>query len=316
MAVVSHTLVDLAKRVKDGNMLTIAEVLQNEMDVLDDAQHFEANGMTNHTYDQRVSEPEAGYRMINAGAEYGKSIVKQEIEPVSNLEIWSRLDAKLVELAPNQNQYRSDEDLAFVNGLAKKFGTEWMYGDPGSEPMAMKGIANRLNLLSMANVWGASGTANRTSIVIVLWGPMYYHLLYPRGAKIGIQVDPKPKTTVYDDNGKPFDAYQTKFTLDTGMVSHIDKCVQRIANIDATALFSANLVDNLIIQALNKMPGRGQGARIYMNSTLISQFEIHAKDKTNVNYGTTDAFGVPVTTFRKVPLRLNDQMLVGESAVS
>jgi len=315
MAVTSHTLVDLAKRVKDGNMLTIAEVLQKELDVLDDALHIEANGMTNHTFDQRVSEPEADYRMINAGSEYGKSIVQQAIEPVSNLEIWSRLDAKLVELAPDQKQYRSDEDLAFVAGLAKKFAREWMYGNPGTNPMAIKGIANRLSTLG-ANCVTAGGSSSRTSIVIVQWGAMAYHLLYPRGAKIGIQVDPKPKTTVYDDNGKPFDAYQTKFTLDTGMVIHNDKCVQRIANIDSTALFSANLVDNLIIKALNRMPSRGQGARIYMNSALISQFEIHAKDKTNVNYGTTDAFGVPVTTFRKVPLRLNDEILEGESAVS
>ena len=311
---VSHTLVDLAKRTHNGNLLTIAEVLENSLDVLNDALHFEANGFTNHTYDQRVSEPEADYRMLNKGAVYGKSEVQQAIEPVSMIEIWSRIDARLYNMAPDKEQYRSDEDLAFVNGLAKKFAREWMYGNPGTNPLALKGIANRLSTLG-ANCVTAGGTANRASIVLVQWGARAYHLLYPIGAKIGIQVDPKPLTTAYDDDGKPLDVLQTKFTLETGMVLHNDKCLQRICNIDVDALFSANKVDDLLIKALNRMPMRGAGAKMYMNSQLISQFEIHAKDKTNVNYGTTDAFGVPVTTFRRIPLRMNDEMVVGESAV-
>ena len=41
-----------------------------------------------------------------------------------------------------------------------------------------------------------------------------------------------------------------------------------------------------------------------------------AKDKTNVNYTSSDAFGVPVTRFRGVPVRLCEAIVDTETAIS
>ena len=63
------------------------------------------------------------------------------------------------------------------------------------------------------------------------------------------------------------------------------------------------------------MPFRGKGAFIYANSDVLTQFDINAKDKTNVQYGTANVWGEETVAFRNCPERLSDA-LVAESAVS
>ena len=312
----SLTLADLAKRMNNNNMLAIAEVLSEENEVLRDAIHVEANGTTIHTFNQRKSEPTIGWRAINEGTAVGKSYVTQEEEGMGMLEAWSQVDAKLVDLAPDKAAFRSDEDLAFVSAIGKQFADDFIHGNLATTPKGIKGLANRYNATSMANVESAAGTSVRTSIYIVQWGKTKAHLIYPMGSKIGLQIDDKGKQVVLDGDKNPYDAYRTKFTFDTGVVVHDDRCVQRICNIKSTDLFSTSLIDNFIIKALNRMPNRGAGASIYMNSNLISQFDIQAKDKTNVNYGTKNIWGEDVTTFKTRPIRMIDKITDAEDAVS
>jgi len=309
----SLTLIDLAKRMNNNNLLTIAEVISEENDYMRDAAHVEANGTTTNTHNQRVSEPAGAWRALNEGTAVERSTVKQVEEGMGILEAWSQVDAKLVDLAPNKAKFRSDEDLAFVAGLGKTHASTFVYGSLGSNPKSFNGITPRYNSAAQANVWDAAGTNNFTSIWIIQWGDMKVHFIHPRNAKIGLQTDDKGKRVVVDSSGNPYDAYQTKFTWDSGLCIHDDRCIQRVGGIDSDDAVSTTKVDDLIIQALNKMPMKGAGAMIYMNSGQLTKFEINAKDKSNVNYGTKNVWGEDLIAFRGRPLRLMDKITDAET---
>ena len=61
--------------------------------------------------------------------------------------------------------------------------------------------------------------------------------------------------------------------------------------------------------------GGGPTARIYANRNLKTQFDILAKDKTNVNYFVENVFGEPMTIFRTVPIRLAEGLTNAETAI-
>ena len=309
----SLTLIDLAKRMSNNNMLTIAETISEENDYLRDAANVEANGTTINTHNQRVSEPAGAWRAINDGTAVERSIVKQVEEGMGMLEAWSQVDAKLVDMAPDKAKFRSDEDLAFVSGLGKTHASTFVYGSLASDPKSFNGLAQRYYDADQANVWDAAGAAAMTSIWIIQWGDTKVHFIHPRNAKIGLTTDDKGKRVVLGPTG-PYDAYQTKFTWDSGLCIHDDRYVQRIASIaSGTAIGESSLVDDLIIKALNKMPMKGAGAMIYMNDTMLSSFEIYAKDKSNVNYNTKNVWGEDVIAFRGRPLRLMDKITNAET---
>jgi hypothetical protein len=96
-----------------------------------------------------------------------------------------------------------------------------------------------------------------------------------------------------------------------------DRCVQRIANIETSG--SENILDDdQIIEALNYMPTAGGSGNtvIYINRVLKTQFDILAKDKANVNYTSDNAFGMPVTRFRGIPVRMWESILNTEDALT
>jgi len=78
------------------------------------------------------------------------------------------------------------------------------------------------------------------------------------------------------------------------------------------------LDDDQIIEALNYMPTAGGNGNtvIYVNRVLKTQFDILAKDKSNVNYTADNAFGMPVTRFRGVPVRMWESILNTEDALT
>ena len=71
------TLVELAKRTTDGNILQIAEVLEQTNEMLEDAVWVEANGMTSHVITVRTSLPSGQYRILNDGIPSEASSTRQ-----------------------------------------------------------------------------------------------------------------------------------------------------------------------------------------------------------------------------------------------
>ena len=68
------TLIDYAKRSKDGAILAIAEVMNKVNSILDDAQWTASNGETQHVTSKRTSLPAGSWRKINQGVALEKEM--------------------------------------------------------------------------------------------------------------------------------------------------------------------------------------------------------------------------------------------------
>ncbi|MDO9534780.1 MAG: hypothetical protein Q7J85_05490 [Bacillota bacterium] len=313
------TLIELAKRTNNKELLTIAEVLNQDNEFIQDAVWVEANDITSHVYTRRASLPTGSWRRINEGVAEESSSTIQVREPIGILEAFSKVDCFLVDNAPNPVQFRTNEDMAFVEGLGQNMVEKCFYGNIATDPEQINGLSIRgaYNTIADANVWAAGGTeSDLASIWIIQWGANKVHLVYPRGSQsMGVKRTDLGRTVAYDSSYNPYMAYWSNFVVNIGLVIRDDRNVQRIVNIETAG--SSNIFDDdLLIKALNHMPGRGAGASIYMNETMLSQMDIRAKDKSNVDWQPGEAFGAPVTLFKGHVVRKVDQLLTTETAIT
>jgi hypothetical protein len=313
------TLVELAKRLDPkGVVAEIAEVLEEENEILDDLKYIEANDVTQHTSTIRKLLPSGSFPGIGGYVAPEVSNARQTVEKIGMLEAYSQVPVKLVKLSSDPARTRKDEDKAFLQGLAITMAETFIYGKP-SEAGAFPGLAERYNSLSQANVTSGGGVEadSKTSIWIVQHDLSLFHAVYPRGSKIGLAVDDLGESTDVNADGEMRQVYRSHFSWDMGIVVRDERAVQRIANIivtDSSASFSA--FDDLMIRALRRMPKRGKGAVIYANRDMMGMFDILAKDKSNVAYGSSEVFGREVTTFRGVPIRMVEAITSAEDLVA
>lgn len=315
------SLIELAKRSYNGEMVPIAEVLDQTNDMLSDAFWAQANDSTTHTYTRRTQNPSGSYKKINKGIAVEASLTQQIREPMSEIQGLSQIDEDEYSKAPDGPMFRMDEDRSFIEGLSQTAAQDLIYGNNNTDPEKLLGLANRSDWNGLAtptrpNVIGAGGTGDdTTSLWIIQWADRYVSLRYPRNMEIGLKWDDKGVLPVIDSDDNTYFAYTSKFGILLCLVIKDIRCVQRIANIE-TAGSSNTLDDDDIVAALNKMPQLGAGAIIYVNRVTKTQLDIIGKDQGNINY-TPDQFGgVQNMFYRGIPVHLNEQILNTESAIS
>jgi hypothetical protein len=324
------TLEQLAKRTNFGALQAIVEVLLTTEEWMEDAIWIQANQPMSHITTQRTSEPTGTWRAINQGVAPEASSTNQITEGIGILEAYSRVDKLLAELSGNTNQFRSGEDKAFVQGLAKELSkvmftadnsgdVTTIYGDAETYPARFNGFPARLDDINLFNVYdgGAASTTADTSIYIVQWGADKVHMVYPKGSPtMGIVHENLGEQTIEASGtyAAPalMQALVSHFKVHPGLVVRDDRCIRRIANlrteIAATMSFGSSTatIHHKLIEALNALPYKGAGARIYCNENTKTQMDIHAVDRTNVLYTIGDWSGRPTTLFRGVPVRRVD----------
>lgn len=310
----SFGIVELAKRTENKDLLEIAEVLAKTNEVLQDAVWVEANGILSHSGTIRTNLPAGSWRRFNSGVAVEASQTEKVTENIGSLESFSQIDEDLVKIAPDPQRFRSDEDLAFVEGLSQTWADTLLTGDRDTDPDKFHGLQPRYNALSNANVIDGGGAGNTdTSMWLVGWGRKRVHMIYPRGHQtLGLEREDLGVETVTDANGKLYRAYRTHFKFWGGLFVHDTRYVKRICNIDLATIAD---LDDLMIEALNKMPSR-DGLAFYCNTALKTVLDIMAKDKSNVNYQPGEMWGQPVTMFQGVPVRRWDSIGTSESQVT
>jgi len=314
------TLIDLAKRSKDGAILAIAEVMNKVNSIMDDAVWVRSNGDTQHITAKRLSLPTGSWRKINSGVTLEKSSTQQIVEGIGMLEAYSQVDIALIDVASDKAAFRLTEDLAFVEGMSQTMASTIIYGSTSGAPEKFNGFSTRLANLTtigvsaIANCHNYGGTGSTlNSIFVVQWGPTTVHMIYPKNSStVGFSMSDDGIQTVYDPSGNPYKVYQTHFKQNAGLCVRDERCIQRVANVPATATKLANT----LIVALRQMPSGGAGSVIYMNPTVLTCLDKEAKDKTNVQYGPADAFGRPTMFFRGIPVKQVDAMLNTETALT
>lgn len=311
-------LVEVVKRHDpNGNLAMIAEVLNKTNLIIQDALWREANDFWSNKTVRRSSLPSGSWRMLNKGVAPESSDTVTLVDTIGQLYARNNIDVDAVRSASNPEQFRSDEDKAFVEGLGQEVADTLFYGNALTSPNEFTGLAARMDALATtANVLNEGGSGSDvTSIFVVTWGANTCHLLYPRNSMAGLEVNDLGITDILDADNYYYRAYSTEFKWNIGMAVKHTKAIGRIANIETAG--SSNIFDeDNLITLLNRMIVN-ENTRIYCNETVMTQAEIRLKDKSNVNWSTRDGLGgVPFMQFRGIPVRKCEAIKDTEDAIS
>ncbi|MCD6396970.1 MAG: hypothetical protein J7L71_05480 [Spirochaetaceae bacterium] len=315
MAIVSlnPTLLDLIKQLHDDEFLPIIDTLVEEFEALEDMVWVQANGLTTHTYLQTLNQPQGTWTGINDDVPDERAQFKELEEEIAMLEAYSSVDDRLVRISKNKQRLRSNQDGQFIAGLGKTFASAFI--NEFTDGKSFVGLRGRLNSLSKDMVYDGASTGDRTSLMFMQWGETKCHMIYPPEWKHGLAKEDLGKRLITSTAGKK-QMWVSHYELAAGMCINNEKNYARIANINPAEDIETSGVDDLIITALNKMPGRGKGTIIYADTSLLTQFDIAVKDKVNVNLSIADAFGRPITTFLGHPIKLVDKIGITEEEVT
>ena len=332
------TLVDVAKRLDpDGKAARIAEILNQQNEVLDDITWKEGNLPTGERTTVRAGLPGVAFRAINEGVPRSKSLVSQQDEGAAMLEAFSETDRKLAILSGDVSNYRLQESNAFLEAMAQTFVSTLFYGNASASPKTFTGLMTRYNSLTVNSVndvqvidCGGTGTDN-FSIFAAVWDPQKITCIYPKNTKAGLfhesLSDEAPTgdgyplgSTLYDANGNPYVGYRDHFEWNCGLSVKDRRFAVRAANISRALLTKdyatgADLQD-ILVQVAERLQNVNAGnAAIYMPATVRAFLRRQLVNKKNGFLSWDEIGGKRVMNFDGIPIRRVDAMNVQEARV-
>jgi hypothetical protein len=339
------TLLDLASRSVLEKQVHIAEMLSQSIALTEDLPFQEANEMSGHEFVFRTSIPAGSWRQINMGVPYAKSTTAKSRIGMGMLEDYSQVDRALAEMSGDIEKFRMNEDVAFLEGMGQTLEQTAFYGNTASTPAEFQGLSSFYNTVSTstaqnaANVIDAGGTgSNNASIWLLCLGERTIYGVYPRGSKVGLAMEDKGDTVPgYDNLGNRFEAYTSWFRAQMGIVPEDWRYGARICNIDVTSagLAGPNAYDIFagLAQMMLLPPQLGSrtsgitktdaptentlGMRpvLYCNRTVRHWMDVQAMRDRNVLLSLNDYDGRVVDTYRGIPIKVSDQLLITEARV-
>jgi hypothetical protein len=328
LATTHPTMADVAKALgPDGKVeQNLVEILNQNNEVLDDMVMLEGNLPTGHRHTIRSGLPAPTWRKLYGGVQPTKSTTVQVTDQTGMLEAYAEIDKALADLNGNASAYRLQQDRAHIEGMSEEAAQTLFYGNEGTAPEEFTGLAPRFSSLSAQNAdniidAGGTGTDNM-SIWLVVWGPGKVWGLYPKGSKIGLQMEDKGQVTLEaapDGSGGRMEAYRTHYRWDLGLAVADWRYVVRIANIDSSdltynAATGAKLVD-LMTQALELVPNTNGRPVFYVNRRIRSFIRRQGVQTANVMLRLDEISGRHVTEFDGIPVKRVDQLLATEARV-
>jgi hypothetical protein len=341
------TIVDLTSRIApDGKQAYIAEMLSQSIETLEDVPMKEANEIGGHEFVFRTSIPAGAWRQYNQGIPYSKSTTAKARVGLGSLEDYSQVDRMLAEDSGDIDQFRENEDVAFLEGMGQTMEQTLWYGNTAVTPAEFMGMAPFYNTVSTANAQNAqnvidclgTGTSN-TSLWLVCWGERTIFGLYPRGSKAGITMEDKGDTVPgFDSVGNRFEAYTSWFRHQLGVCPQDWRYGVRAANIDVTnaGLAGPNALDFFATMAEMMLfpPHLGKGTSgitktdapndpapgirpvFYTNRTGRHWMDVQAMRDRQVLLRIDDYAGRVVDAYRGIPIKISDQILTTEARVT
>lgn len=330
LAATHPTLLDITKRLDpDGKIDTIAEILTQTNEVLDDMVWIEGNLPTGHRTTIRSGLPTPTWRKLYGGVQPTKSITVQVTDTVGMLEAYAEVDQALADLNGNSAAFRLSEDRAHIEGMNQEFAQTLFYGAETNEPEAFTGFGPRFNSKSALNAENVLTSAaspdgnDNTSIYLVVWGPNTVHGIYPKGSKAGLNMEDKGQVTIenVDGAGGRMEAYRTHYRWDCGLSVRDWRYVVRI-NIDQedlvkNAASGPDLID-LMTQAVELIPSLSMGRpAFYANRTVRSFLRRQIANKVAASTLTIEQVaGKHVTMFDGIPFRRCDAITNTEAGIA
>ena len=325
MAGENLTLLDVAKRLDpDGSAAAIAELLNQNNEMLMDIPYVEGNLPTGHRITQRVGLPDVYFRKLNQGVPTSKSRTVQVDEACGLLEARGSIDVELAKLNGNTNAYRMSENLPFIEAMNETMLETVFYGDTSVNPERFLGLSTRFSSLSAENgqnIITGAGSSNLTSIWLAGWSQNTVHGIYPKGMKAGLEHKDLGEGDEFDSNQNRYRAIMDQYIWRNGIAVRDWRYIVRIPNIDVTALTKnagsgADLLD-LMVRSLERIQSvSGVTPRFYANRTIRSFLRRQTLNKTTNTLTFDTVGGKPVVSFCDVPVRVVDRLSNAESQVT
>lgn len=320
---------DWALRMKDDGMLAdIVNTISEEHPEIQDIIWKRASENLSNMTTQRTSEPTLSYTRMNIGAPSGKSGVRQVNDTLGMVEIYSKVDVRLLTYSGEAKKMRADEEAAFFDAYGKKIGQSFFYANTladAKEPMGLSARYNELGTYVLDGTVTGQATDANSSVWMVEYGDSKTHGIFPKNGSAGLQVEDLGRQLMQDDNGNDLRYWVTHFKWDMGWVVKDPRRIIRIPNLNLakmrTAGESSDTSPNiwrLLTVATHRIQGRGRAKRtvIYMNPDTLEALDIQAQLKTNVNLPMQEWYGMDVPSFRGIPIRETDALLTAEAKVS
>ena len=288
------------------------------------------------------SLPVASTRRWNEGIKATAAKNAPLNDPIALFEDYSEVDKDLWEIQNEPNTWRADQDMNHVEGLFQLMESTLLYGSLTQTPGTFNGLATRFNNLEsypngdqswQPNVWnGGSSTASSvTSAWMIEFGDDSVYGIYPPNTPAGLSVRDLGEMTKELASGTTavsanymYQVLRTMLRWYMGIQIADERCVQRICNINPTALSSNNFDENIFIQAKNWLPRAGEapGTVILVNRALKTQIDIRAVSQKINTYFTPpgdnsmDVFGKAVTKFQNIPIYVAEKILSTETVLT
>lgn len=318
------TSLEVAKRLNGSNpdCRMIIEELARLDELLLDAPLIEANKGTVHSTLVRTALPHGEHRGYNEGVGKSSSQTKTIEDVISNIEIFSQVDAQLIDEAGFDNaNHRAEllmsEQAAFIEGLSQDMTDDILYGNHNADPHYTNGFATRLNKINGETVIDMGGTGNNlTSIYLIKWARDKAHLIYPKGHKtFGVEVEDLGRHKIEDGNGKSYMGYETHYRIARGLAVRHSKSVIRLANIDKTASNIGEKIAEYISKNIDNLAVGGGTITIACNPVIKGILNWTANQKSNVIYPSSDPWGNDVLKIGDGRIRKCPSILMTESQV-
>lgn len=325
------TLLDWAKRLDpDGTTADIAELLQQVNEILKDIPFMQGNLPTGHQVTVRTGLPTVYWRTLNAGVQSSKSTTAQVTEGCGIMEAYSELDKDIAMLNGNTAEFRLSEVMAFFEAMNQEFCQTLFYGNAGISPNEFNGLSVRYSSLSAGNaqnIISASGStaSNQASIWLVAWAENKVCGIFPKGSMAGLQHEDLGLQLIQNTagvSGAKSMCYVDRFQWKAGLAIKDWRFVVRICNIDVPNLVAETSAANLLklmTKATYRLPSlQGATIRFYMGRTIAEMLDIQKNQAVAAGGGLTymNVDGEEVLSFRKIPVRICDQLLETESVVT
>lgn len=248
----------------------------------------------------------------------GKTHIKDD--PIVEYSGDSEVDITILESAPDPYAARASEDALCLCGFANGWNEILLKGD-GASSGGFEGLMARRNSISHENVLNVGDTgSDLTSAYIVEFGENAVALRYAKGTTPGIQtrdnglVKAAAKAADGTSDGYYW-AMSQSYKISFGLSVRQERGLWRICNIDAMGTTIGDFLEQ-VIRAKNKMPHKGRGGFMYVNSDLLSRIEIGTINKaTNLSIKEIENYG-ECLHFGNLPILPMDVIETGEETVA
>lgn len=327
------TLADLGKFMDpDGKAAAVVNILA-QRGTKSWLQYFgwrEGNLPTGHQFTQYVQLPTANLR--DYGEYVAPSAAKgaQIREGMSIIESWFECDAAEINLNGNKFAFLAQQSVAFIESLEQEFSRNLIYGNPDVSSKEFRGLATRLNAMTVPNVFDAGGdnAATNTSIYCANLGEDVFGI-YPKGSDAGLKTNDFGVRVDTNSAGGKMAVHTMQFVWNCGLVVRHPQRIGRIANIKVADLRARSSTQaltastNILYQInnlLESMPD-GLGQKVLVcNATVAAALRNMMMDKSASALSVMQAqnqLGKPYSQlmWNEFPILVNDRILNTESKV-